>query len=206
MRRSSVSPRRQRAASGFTLLEVLGAVAILGIWYVILAGIAIQGLRTEGESERRIRASLLADEVMAELEAQTARGAVPQISSSEDEREEFIVRLNVENLDLPLAPAEDAARDPGETGPIEGSLFAPGPDGTAPLRSMRVEVAWIEGASERSVARTTYAFDLESVRSLLEGLEGAEGNDTEEGDDLEEDRDDDEDDFDDDEFDEEDDQ
>lgn len=186
MRRSS---SRRRSSSGFTLLEVLGAVAILGIWYVILAGIAMQGLRAEGESERRIRASMLADEVMAELEAQTARGTVPQISSTEDERDEFTILVEVGNLDIPFPPPEGEDEERRPQGPPEGSLLGPAPDGSTPLRTMRVVVGWTEGATERSVARSTYAFDLESVRTLLEGLEGADAGLTEESD-IEDDRDD----------------
>ncbi|MFB3118027.1 MAG: prepilin-type N-terminal cleavage/methylation domain-containing protein, partial [Myxococcota bacterium] len=46
---------------GFTLIEVLGAVAILAILYTTLATVAIRGLRSEGESRRMLEASLLAD-------------------------------------------------------------------------------------------------------------------------------------------------
>ena len=54
---------------GFTLLEVLGAVAVLGIWYFVLATIATDGLLKEGQSLRKLRAGLIADRMLAELEA-----------------------------------------------------------------------------------------------------------------------------------------
>ena len=41
---------KRRIDTGFTLLEVLAAVAILGIWFTVLANVAIQGLRAEGEN------------------------------------------------------------------------------------------------------------------------------------------------------------
>ena len=39
---------------GFTLIEVLGAVALLAILYTTLSTIAIRGLRSEGESRRML--------------------------------------------------------------------------------------------------------------------------------------------------------
>ena len=41
-----------RPPAGFTLIEVLGAVAVLAILYTVLAGVAIQAFRAEGESRR----------------------------------------------------------------------------------------------------------------------------------------------------------
>ena len=65
---------RQR---GFTLLEVLAAVAILGILYVVLADVAMQGLLSEGRSRRRLEASLLADQALSDIEIEMASGGPP---------------------------------------------------------------------------------------------------------------------------------
>ena len=69
MRRRSVTNARrlEPARGGFTLIEVLAAVALLGILYAVLARVAIEGLRAEGDSERRLEASLLADERVNDL-------------------------------------------------------------------------------------------------------------------------------------------
>ena len=81
----------KRPTDGFTLLEVLAAVAILGIWFVVLASVGIQGLRAEGTNERRIRASLLADTILSEdLSVRRARfnTAIPyyaQVAWNRDE-------------------------------------------------------------------------------------------------------------------------
>ena len=71
--------RRGSASLGFTLIEVLGAVAVLAILYTVLASVAIQALRAEGESRRRMEASLLIGEHMAALEAAIALGGVPDV-------------------------------------------------------------------------------------------------------------------------------
>ena len=41
------------------------------IWYIVIASLAIQGLRAEGKSQRLLEASLIADEVVADLESVT---------------------------------------------------------------------------------------------------------------------------------------
>jgi prepilin-type N-terminal cleavage/methylation domain-containing protein len=70
-----------RHRRGFSLIEVLGAVAILGIWYVILASLAMQGMRLTGESQRRLRASLIADRILADFELMAAQGEALEASS-----------------------------------------------------------------------------------------------------------------------------
>jgi len=61
-----------RRGRGFTLLEVLAAVAILAVWFILIAGTAMQGLRAEGISRRRLEAAMIADQAMAELRQQVA--------------------------------------------------------------------------------------------------------------------------------------
>ena len=154
---------------GFTLLEVLGAVAILGLWYVVLASLAMSGLRAEGESSRRLQASLLADEIISGFEAQMMTGSAPPLADDESERGDFQVRIEVSPFELPptLAPTEAAAGPNRRRGATQ-SLLTSGPQSPSILRTIRVAVAWQEGFEERSVTRTTYGFDLEAARPLLE--------------------------------------
>src|SRR5262247_3649626 len=89
------APGPPPAQAGLTLLEVLGAVALLAILYTVLAKNAIEGLRSEGESRRRLEASLLADERLAEIELKLASGASPPTGHDEEEREGFRVVTEV---------------------------------------------------------------------------------------------------------------
>ncbi len=152
---------------GFTLLEVLAAVALLGLMYTILGQVAIQGLAAEGESARRIEASLLADRVLSDLEIELAQGSVPPLGEREYEDGEWYVRVRVASFEPPFASA--ASAEEGSRGRLPPETAA---GAAPPVRSIQVEVSWIEGAVERYVSRTTYALDLSGVEALAGQLEG----------------------------------
>lgn len=175
-------PSSRRERGGFTLLEVLAAVAILGIWYVILAAVGIQGLRSQGETYRRLEASFLADEVISNIEAGLTQGSAPPEGVEEYEREDFTVRIEVEPYTLEVPALEGVPTRSSSSIGIElpalpstdllggGDLSGPGP-----LRRIRIEISWPEGNHERSIVRNTFAFDLDSVQSELEALGEALG-------------------------------
>src|SRR5262245_13931516 len=105
-RRCGSAMSRNDPRAGMTLLEVLGAFALLAILYTVLAGSAIQGVRSEGESRRRLQASLMADDRLAEIELELAKGASPPLGRDEEEREGFRVATEVKPLELPPHPEE----------------------------------------------------------------------------------------------------
>ena len=156
----------KRTTEGFTLLEVLGAVAVLGIWFVILASVGIQGLRAEGNNERRMRASLLADTVLSEIELSLASGEVPS-DGEESERDGFEVRID----SVPIAELELAGGELDLRELLATELPQLGPA----LYAITVEVAWLEAQDEFSVSRSTYGWD---AAFLLEALRAEEAPDT----------------------------
>ncbi len=162
--------------AGLTLLEVLAAVAILGLFYTVIAGVAIQGLRAEGEAARRLEASLLADRVMTELETGLEAGLPPPLGRSQEERDAFQLTVEVAPLELTLPPL------PGETETVSsepGLLAGSGPGAPSPLRRIDVHIAWLEGNDERTLTRTTFGFDAEAVSTELQALDAAtDGSDT----------------------------
>ena len=177
--------RRADRSSGFTLLEVLAAVAVLGLVYSVLATAAIEGLRAEGDSGRRIRASLLADERIADIEAQVSMGQTPEIGTAETEEDEFVVRTEVSPLDPGIAETKASKRAKDRLdravgarpkgGKAEaGTLLHPAGASNQPLlRRIDLEVAWNEGDSARSVRRTTYGIDMVAAAPLIEQLVAA---------------------------------
>lgn len=186
--RSDARRRRLRSgAAAFTLLETLAAVAVLALVYVTLARVGIAGLREEGESDRRLRAALLADARVADLEAQALSGQSLTPGDTDEPAGEFTLSVAIEPFELTLpAPPEaaakrlrdvkgaaDAAKAVAGDAP-KASLFAPvAPGQPAPGRRIRVRVVWDEGATEESVLRETYALDLAAAAPLLEALQSA---------------------------------
>src|SRR5262245_29556879 len=171
--------RTRDASAGLTLLEVLGAVALLGILYTALAGNAANGLRSEGESRRRLAASLLADDRLAELELSLASGTAPTVGTEEKEVEGFSVSTEVRPFQLPARkeephaePTSLAAKRAAERAKDAPSLFAPPRSPTAPsaLLSVDVVVRWKDGVFEREVRRTTYAVDASAVQAAFDAL------------------------------------
>lgn len=151
----------RRADAGLTLLEVLGAVALLGILYTVLAGAATQGVRSEGDSRRRLEASLLADAQLAEIETQLAAGVIPAVSYDEAEFEGFTVIKQVSAFEPPAELASALAETGAE------SLFAPGVPGAEPaVRTVEISVEWGEDEAASRVVRTTYVFDAAGLASL----------------------------------------
>lgn len=154
--------------TGFTLLEVLAAVAVLGIWFTVLASIAIHGLRAEGRNERHLRASLLADTTLARIEQGLRLNEFPD-EFSESEAGDF--RVEIETMLLQDVEIEEVENDLGIL------LTELVPRLAENLHMIEVRVIWTEGYDEYTATRTTYAWDNASFNALLEGSPGAAGED-----------------------------
>ncbi len=181
MATTDVPAPTRRVGAGFTLLEVMAAVAIFGLVYVVIARVAIGGLGLEGDAERRLRASLLADRALTEIEIALRAGAAPRLGRTERSEDEFRVAVDVAPLDpaqLGLAealapPATGAALGAGTGATPAPSLLTPAPgSGAAALLGLEVHVRWDEGGVEQEVVRTSFALDLAAAAPLLEGLAG----------------------------------
>jgi prepilin-type N-terminal cleavage/methylation domain-containing protein len=151
--------------SGFTLLEVLAAVLLLGTVYTVLAGVAIRGLRNEGTAQRRLQASLLADEELARIELQIESGAFPVSGPAAEEVDIFVLEFSDEEFEVPVPLSQDG-EDP-EDG--IGSLLSDSLSGAGEvaLRRYELRVTWLEGQAEYEVVRTTYGFDILALADLL---------------------------------------
>jgi type II secretory pathway pseudopilin PulG len=163
--------RARRVGAGFTLLEVLGAVVVIGVSFTLLARANIQALRAENVARRQLEASLLADRALAEIEAGLLTGSAPGVGNDERQEGGFVVRVAVEPLELGLDPLPERA--PAAFGSNDGGptlLAAPGRAEGSPLRLVRIEVAWPHAGAELAVLRETFVFDQSAVQSILETL------------------------------------
>ncbi len=176
----------ERVRRGFTLLEVLAAVALLGIAYTVLGGAGIEGLQREGEAARRFEASLLADRVLADIENVFDQGSAPPLGEDEQDEGDFLISIRVAPFDavIPepdrpraLERGEDRARRPGEArrdGPDLGPSLLAGAGGQpGPLRRVDIAVVWTEGWGERRVTRTTFGLDPEAAAEVVSALSAA---------------------------------
>ena len=158
----------RRAERALTLLEVMAAVALLGIVYTFLAKAATQGIRSEADSRRRMEASLLADATLAELETRLAAGETLQPELTEEENEEF--RISVEVTPFELA-AELAGKLAGTAPEAPSGFGAAGANAPNLVQRVEVRVVWNDGIFERSAERVTFAFDTQAAQTLAGGLE-----------------------------------
>jgi prepilin-type N-terminal cleavage/methylation domain-containing protein len=160
MRETVVRQGTRVRDAGFTLLEVLAAVAILGIWFTVLATVAIQGLRAEGGNARTSRASLVADGALVDIETEIENGSFP-LDEIEIEQDEF--HILVRAVPLSEAVSDESGLDLStylieNLGSVNENLY-----------EIQVEVGWIEGVDERTLTRSTYAWDSSAYLEALAG-------------------------------------
>jgi prepilin-type N-terminal cleavage/methylation domain-containing protein len=174
----------ERRHGGFTLLEVMVAVAMLGILTAVLVRLSSQGAMAEGEARRRLEASLLADQLLVELEGAWRAGAPVETGRREEAVGDFRVVVDVAPLDpaaFGMAALVEDAR--GRTDRRRGPSLAEGPPALLvgagrsqpPLSVVTVAVSWLQGVQEQAVTRTTFAFDRQAAAPLLEPLAAEAG-------------------------------
>ncbi len=173
------------AARGFTLLEVMAAVLVLGLLYTVLAGAALRGLRSEGTDRRRATAALLADRELSTLEADLASGFALKDGLTEREQEPFTVLVEIAPTELlsllPGPLSEEIART---TDPKAPSVLRD-ERGQSRVRRVSVVVAWDEAGAPDRVERTTYAFDKSALAQYFPSEEGGESPNAQSEDSLE---------------------
>jgi prepilin-type N-terminal cleavage/methylation domain-containing protein len=168
------SSRPTRPARGFTLVEVLAAVLVLGLLYTVLASAAMRGLRAEGMDRRRADAAMVADRALSEIELDITRGELPKDGVVEEEQEPYVVRLEVQPVDvlamLPRTVLEDLPpADPKAPSVLHDER------GQSRVRRISVIVAWDEAGEEDSVERTTFALDTSGIAQFFPSTGGEAG-------------------------------
>ena len=149
-----------KRTNGFTLLEVMGAVLILGLIGTSLMTATLESTRRTGEARDRLTASLLADSALADARARRDLGTLAA-GNDQSDQSGFQVSVRTTPLDaaaLGFAPLMERERDE----PPAEALSANG-RAAPPLYEIRVEVT----AQNALVAeRTSYLFDGQASQAL----------------------------------------
>lgn len=160
--------RFDRRTRGFTLFEVLGAVALLAIVYTTLSEVAIRGLQTEGRSRRIMEASLHADLKVAEIEMELDQGVMRPLGEEPTETDDGLYRILVEVSVFEMPEIENTERPTGNSAPGQSGATGPaipfGTGGQSPLREITVRVAWGDPDVEEYVERVTYGIDQSAIQ------------------------------------------
>lgn len=168
---------------GFTLFEVLGAVAILAILYTTLSTVAIRWLRSEGESKRILEASLLADWEISEFELEIDTGVAPEIGITQsDEEDGLTVTWEVTPLETKIfktALEREQERIAFDTTTQAAPIPIEQPGGAdavaPPFLRVELRISWFEAGDERLVTRTLFAVDEDAAAKLAAASVLSEG-------------------------------
>lgn len=158
--KSQVSSFRSR--KGFTLLEIMVAVAILSISLVALLTFQGNTMLTSGRAERITEATLLARMKMAEIELELdksmRKGEFPEEKTEEGEFEDpfdnYKWKLSIRGVKLP-APVM------GEEGSIESMVGRQLTEEIAKtVREVKLEIIWMEMNESQSIDVVTHIVKL----------------------------------------------
>lgn len=149
-----------RARRGFTLLEVLAAVAFVGLVFTALSRSATVGIISEGDNRRRMEAALVADAAMAEIELGLQSFVLPADGISEEEVDDFRIVTEV----TPWTPPPELAEAMEEVAPRGTVLFGGRfPQELGLVREIAVRVEWFDGIEENVIERVTLGVNIAGI-------------------------------------------
>ena len=154
-----------KRASGFTMLEVMGAVLILGLLGTSLMTATLESTRRAAGARDLLTASLLADSALTDLLAARRASGAPGFAPGRDEREDQGFRIAVETRPVDAAALGMAPLVERPRGEPPASVLAVARGGTPALLSVHVEVSGADGVLAE---RTTFVFDPRAVPELEE--------------------------------------
>lgn len=178
--RRRISARRARMQQGFTLLEVMVAMAILSVGLVSIFSSEVGAMNIGNRARRTDIATLLARCKMAEIEEDIAKNGLPALESSGDgeccediDNGIFSCTWSVRRITLPDIAADDLSEDSAVDLQGAASLadFVPGGAGLDGMATMAIELTFpvLKPAIEEQVRRADVIVswpDGQAVRSF----------------------------------------
>ena len=136
-----------RRSRGFSLLEIIVAIAILGSAFTALLAAHATALRREAAARRLMTGTLLARKLLTEVEV----SGTPELGSDAQEADEafpgYSWERHVEPAPLPFG--EIISKSLGTSAPVSIPSDA--------LRQVRIVVTWAEGGRTESTELIFYA-------------------------------------------------
>jgi hypothetical protein len=163
---STPNARRSSGELGLTLLEVLAAAMIFAMVMTVLISTSTTAVRSVGVSARRLEASLLADDIIADLEIQMKQGIAPEVDESESETGPYSVRILRSEFSQDPGASDEESAGLG----IAAMLGADLPEVATHLKQYDLEISWFEQNGPQTVTRTTFAFDWQAAAIEFEEL------------------------------------
>jgi prepilin-type N-terminal cleavage/methylation domain-containing protein len=178
----------KRSSRAFTLIEVMAAVLILGLFVTVLSEMLVRASRFEGDTRQLAEAAAVADREVAKLEESLLRGSAPAIGKTESREEPWLVTTEVTPFDATLlpgaapAPSAQPQRAEGDAASPGSWLASPSAQQNPPLLAVDVFVTWEDAAVDAEtgeplgIHRRTYALNPAALESLPgEGEDGGSG-------------------------------
>src|SRR5215470_9746847 len=141
----------ERHRSGFTLIEVMAAVLVLGLLYTVLASAAMRGLRSEGTDRRRADAAMIADRRLTAIETEISAGQPLKDGRLEDDQEPYKILVEVEPEEVlsHLPPA--LTREIADASDPKAPSLLHDERGNSRVRRVSVVVAWDEAGEPEQI-------------------------------------------------------
>ncbi len=172
-----------RRSNAFTLIEVMAAVFILGLFVASISAILTQAQRQEGDARRRARAAAYADRLLAEVDESVLRGAALTPGSRETREEDLSATTTIAAFDPAALLPPGAEPEPGASGRAEptpsGWLAGPNAKTAPPILEVAIRVSW-DGAPVDAETQQPYAVRRRSFAlnpAALETLAPSEADD-----------------------------
>jgi type II secretion system protein I len=194
--RSSLCRRRSRSGAGFTLLEVMIALAILAMTAAVLVEIVTNNVRATNHSKLTTAATFLARSKMVDLEEQTTVNGFSENNETangtfkDQGYPDFRWESQIERVELPTDMAQktqaqaqeksqnDVGKDPfammtGLLGGMMSSFIEPVRIGLeASVRRVTVRVIWDEvGRPDQSFEVVQYLTDPAKLDANMPGMQ-----------------------------------
>ena len=186
-----MSPSKSRSRTAFTLIEVMAAVLILGLFVAVLSEMLVRARRFEGDTRQLAEAAAVADREIARIEETLLRGAAPALGKLESGDPPWRVTSVVSAFDAALlgggalGPEANATRGADGGDAARGSwLASPQAQQNPPLLEIEVRVSWegapadLETGEPLAISRRTFALNPAALESLpRESSEADDGGD-----------------------------